>query len=71
MSPNRRRSSPRQIGGLTREMREIFAESFQKIARQFSKIFAELFGGGRASLSLTGEDVLEAALKSPFSPPAR
>ena len=61
----------RQIGGLTREMREIFAESFQKIARQFSKIFAELFGGGRASLSLTGEDVLECGIEIAVQPPGK
>ena len=52
-------------------MREIFAESFQKIARQFSKIFAELFGGGRASLSLTGEDVLECGIEIAVQPPGK
>ncbi len=61
----------RQIGSLTREMREIFAASFQKIADQFSKVFTELFGGGRASLSLTGEDVLECGIEIAVQPPGK
>jgi len=60
------------IGGLTQDMREIFTENFEKIARHFSKIFVQLFGGGRAELTLTdSEDVLEAGVEIFVQPPGK
>ena len=44
-------------------MRKQFAEKFADIQREFDRTFKELFGGGKGSLELTGEedtnDILE------------
>jgi len=57
---------------LTGEMRELFSQNFQKIAEQFSKIFIQLFGGGKAELTLTQEeDVLEAGVDIFVQPPGK
>ena len=37
----------RLIRDLTRDMKEIFIDNFQKIDHHFGKIFVELFGGGK------------------------
>ncbi len=51
------------INQLTSQMQEIFTEGFQKISQNFSKTFAELFGGGTASLSLSDPDnILESGI---------
>ena len=69
---NSKTTLARLIGGLTEEMRALFAESFQKIARHFSEIFTQLFGGGRAELTLTeSEDVLEAGVEIFVQPPGK
>lgn len=51
------------INQLTSQMQEIFAEGFEKISKNFSKTFTELFGGGVASLSLADpENILESGI---------
>lgn len=51
------------INQLTTQMQEIFTEGFEKINRNFSKTFVELFGGGSASLSLSDpENILESGI---------
>lgn len=60
------------IYDLTAQMREMFLDSFTKINENFGKIFAELFGGGKASLELTEEsDVLEAGIEINVQPPGK
>lgn len=60
------------IDELTTEMRDIFTENFQKISDEFAVTFVELFGGGRAKLTLTeGEDVLEAGVNIHVQPPGK
>ena len=60
------------IGELTGEMREIFAENFAKIADNFSKVFVQLFGGGKASLTMADEsDVLESGIDIAVQPPGK
>ena len=60
------------IGGLTQEMRAIFTENFGKIARHFGEIFTQLFGGGRAELTLTDtDDVLESGVDIFVQPPGK
>lgn len=48
-------------------MRKQFAEKFADIQREFDRTFKELFGGGKGSLELTGEedtnDILECGIK--------
>lgn len=60
------------INELTGQMREQFMESFTAIAEHFSKIFVQLFGGGRAELTLSEEeDVLESGVDIFVQPPGK
>ena len=62
----------RLIRDLTRDMKEIFIDNFQKIDHHFGKIFVELFGGGNAKLILTDpEDVLESGIEIYVQPPGK
>jgi len=57
---------------LTDEMRTLFSENFTKIAHNFSRIFVQLFGGGKGELTLTQEeDVLEAGVDIFVQPPGK
>lgn len=58
----------RLISDLTENMKELFTESFDKISRNFSQIFVELFGGGKGELSLSDRKMSwNLALKLMFS----
>ena len=60
------------IGGLSDEMRTLFAESFGQINRNFAKIFSQLFGGGTARLYLEDEtDVLNSGISIEVAPPGK
>ena len=60
------------INELTKQMREIFIERFNEINRNFSATFVELFGGGRASLSLADpENVLTTGIDISVEPPGK
>jgi chromosome segregation protein len=60
------------IDSLTESMKSIFTESFDRINKRFSEIFVELFGGGKASLSLTDpENVLECGIDINVAPPGK
>lgn len=60
------------IGDLTKQMREIFVERFNLINQHFSSTFVELFGGGKASLSLTDpENVLTTGIEISVEPPGK
>lgn len=62
----------RLIGELTAKMRDIFAESFDKINRYFGEIFVDLFGGGSACLKLTNpDDLLESGIEIQVEPPGK
>ena len=51
------------IDDLTSQMKEKFTEGFEKIGKNFTKVFTELFGGGHAELVLTDPDnVLESGI---------
>ncbi len=60
------------INELDRAMREQFAEKFKEIRIMFSKVFKELFGGGKADLELVDdEDILETGIKIHAQPPGK
>lgn len=60
------------IGSLTGQMRELFTTSFQQINSHFSQIFVELFGGGKAELTLSdAENVLESGIDIHVQPPGK
>ncbi len=62
----------RLINDLTKQMREIFIERFDLINRHFSSTFVELFGGGKASLSLSDpENVLTTGIEISVEPPGK
>lgn len=60
------------ISELDRAMREQFAEKFKEIRIMFSKVFKELFGGGKADLELVDEeDILETGIRIHAQPPGK
>lgn len=60
------------IESLTENMKSLFTESFESISKRFSEIFRELFGGGKASLSLSDpENVLECGIDIDVQPPGK
>ena len=60
------------ISELSGEMETLFTKSFEQINAHFARIFAELFGGGSARLSLTDEsNVLESGIDITVSPPGK
>lgn len=60
------------INDLTKQMREIFVEKFHLINQHFGETFTELFGGGKASLSLSDpENVLTAGIEISVAPPGK
>ena len=62
----------RMIANLSAQMREIFTDSFRAINENFGRIFAELFGGGEASLVLEDEsDVLSCGIGIRVAPPGK
>ncbi|MBR3538688.1 MAG: AAA family ATPase, partial [Eubacterium sp.] len=60
------------IAELDKAMKETFAEKFQEIRAMFTKVFRELFGGGKADLSLVDEeDLLETGIVINAQPPGK
>ena len=63
------------ITDLDEGMRKQFAEKFADIQTAFDKTFKELFGGGKGSLELTGEeetkDILECGIRIIAQPPGK
>ena len=62
----------RMIGELNGQMRDLFSRNFAAINQNFGRVFAELFGGGEASLSLENpEDILGSGIDIQVSPPGK
>ena len=62
----------RMISKLSAQMRESFTDSFRAINENFGRVFAELFGGGEASLMLEDEsDVLSSGIGIRVAPPGK
>ena len=62
----------RMISKLSAQMREIFTDSFRAINENFGRVFAEMFGGGEASLMLEDEsDVLSSGIGIRVAPPGK
>ncbi len=60
------------IAELDRAMKEQFSEKFKDIRIMFSKVFKELFGGGKADLELVDEEnILETGIKIIAQPPGK
>ncbi len=60
------------IDRLEKEMRTAFITAFNSINENFNRVFAELFGGGSAELSLTEpDDVLTSGIEIKAAPPGK
>lgn len=60
------------IREITGEMKEVFTEKFREIDQSFRQTFLELFGGGRAALTLEDEnDVLNCGIEIKVQPPGK
>jgi len=62
----------KMINDMTNIMKEQFAERFKIINKNFSDVFKELFGGGKAELILTDTDnILECGIDITVQPPGK
>ena len=59
------------IKRIDRETRELLQETFEAVNANFKEMFPALFGGGDASLRLTGEEILDAGLQVYAQPPGK
>ncbi len=59
------------IGKIDRETRSRFKETFEKINDGLKENFPRLFGGGRAHLEMTGEDLLDTGVTIMAQPPGK
>ncbi|MCI6616204.1 chromosome segregation protein SMC [Ruminococcus sp.] len=67
-----KREIERLINDLIKQMKEVFVESFDRINKNFTYTFKELFGGGTASLSLSDpENILTSGIDILVHPPGK
>ena len=60
------------INDMTKSMKIVFSENFEKISKKFSVIFTEPFGGGKAQLVLSNpDDVLKSPIEINVQPPGK
>jgi len=59
------------IRRIDRETRELLRETFETVNRHFGTLFPTLFGGGEASLRMTGEEILDAGVQVMAQPPGK
>ena len=60
------------IGSLTKQMKEVFVDSFAEINKNFTLTFKELFGGGEARLELSDpESILTSGIDIIVHPPGK
>ena len=59
------------IRRIDRETRELLQQTFEAVNAHFGQLFPTLFGGGEASLELTGEEILDAGVQVRAQPPGK
>ena len=59
------------IRRIDRETRELLQNTFDTVNGHFGTLFPELFGGGRAELVMTGEEILDAGVQVIAQPPGK
>ncbi len=59
------------IAKIDKETRARFKETFDKVNDRFQELFPTIFGGGRAYLELTGENLLDAGITVMACPPGK
>ncbi|MDP2881005.1 MAG: chromosome segregation protein SMC [Azonexus sp.] len=59
------------IRSIDRETRELLKSTFDTVNGHFGQLFPELFGGGRAELVMTGDEILDAGVQVIAQPPGK
>lgn len=59
------------IRRIDRETREQLQATYNTVNEHFGNLFPQLFGGGRAALVLTGEEILDAGVQIVAQPPGK
>ena len=59
------------IAKIDKETRAKFQETFEKVNTRFQELFPVVFGGGKAYLELTGENLLDAGITLMACPPGK
>lgn len=59
------------IAKIDKETRARFKETFDKVNERFQELFPKIFGGGRSSLELTDDNLLEAGVTVMACPPGK
>ena len=59
------------IRRIDRDTRAQLQETYNTVNRQFGTLFPQLFGGGRAELVLTGDEILDAGVQIVAQPPGK
>jgi len=59
------------IRRIDRETREQLQATYNTVNGHFGRLFPQLFGGGRAELVLTGEEILDAGIQIVAQPPGK
>ena len=59
------------IRRIDRDTREQLRETYDTVNRQLGILFPQLFGGGEAKLTLTGEEILDAGIQIIAQPPGK
>ena len=59
------------IRRIDRETRMLLKNTFDQVNQSFQALFAMLFGGGRAQLLMTGNEILDAGVQIMAQPPGK
>lgn len=59
------------IAKIDRETRSKFKETYEEVNKTFQEYFPKIFGGGRAEIELTGDDLLNTGLVVKAQPPGK
>ncbi|HUH39822.1 MAG TPA: chromosome segregation protein SMC, partial [Castellaniella sp.] len=59
------------IRKIDRETRELLQQTFDTVNLHFGELFPQLFGGGEARLSITGDEILDAGVQVMAQPPGK
>lgn len=59
------------IAKIDTQTRQLLMDTFNTVNAHFGRMFSQLFGGGQAQLTMTGEEVLEAGVEVMAQPPGK
>jgi chromosome segregation protein len=59
------------IRKIDRETRAMFKDTFDRVNEGFQRLFPRMFGGGQATLEMTGDDLLETGIAVMARPPGK